>query len=41
MVLCTQMIEFLAGDENPLAAEDQEILRNSIMELCESNVSTA
>ena len=40
MVLCTQMIDFLAGDENPLAAEDQNILRNSIMELCESNVST-
>lgn len=39
MVFCTQMIDFLAGDENPLAAEDQKILRNSIVELCESNVS--
>ena len=40
MVLCAQMIDFLAGDENPLAAEDQKILRNSIMELCESKIST-
>ena len=40
MVLCTQMIDFLAGDENPLAAEDQKVLRNSIMELCESKIST-
>lgn len=39
MVFCTQMIDFLAGDENPLAAEDQKILRNSIVELSESKVS--
>ncbi|MCP1496932.1 peroxiredoxin [Pseudomonas migulae] len=32
---------FFAGDEkNPLAGEDQEILRNSILELCESRIST-
>lgn len=39
MVFRTQTIDFLAGDENLLAAEDQKILRNSIVELCESNVS--
>lgn len=39
MVLCTQMIDFLAGDETPLAAEDQQILRNSITELCGSKLS--
>jgi peroxiredoxin len=39
MLFCAQMIDFLAGDENPLAAEDQKILRNSIVELCESKIS--
>lgn len=39
MVFRTQTIDFLAGAENLLAAEDQKILRNSIVELCESNVS--
>lgn len=40
MVLCVQPVNFLAGDKKPPAADDQKILRNSIMELCESKIST-
>lgn len=41
MVLCVHPVNFLAGDEkNPPTGEDQQILRSSIMELCESRFST-
>lgn len=41
MVLCVHPVNFFAGDEkNPPAGEDQKILRNSILELCESRLST-
>ena len=40
MVFCVRPVNFFAGEENPPDVEDQKILRNSILELCESRIST-
>ncbi len=40
MVLYAPPVNFLTGSQNPPAAKGQEVLRNSIVELCESKFAT-